>query len=189
MRRHPVEGAEILRRTPEMPILAPVVAFEHHLRLDGTGYPEGAKRSALNLGTMICSIADVYDAMRSQRAYQQAFPTDRVLAVLKKDDGAHFEAHLVRRFVQLLGIYPPGTLVKLQSEASRGGHPRARAGSVPAAREAAVLAAGNARYDAPIERNLWERSPDGSPADSVVGPVEPTLYGVDPLNYVEVTHA
>ena len=117
MRRHPVEGAEILRRTPEMPILAPVVAFEHHLRLDGTGYPEGARRSALNLGTMICSIADVYDAMRSQRAYQQAFPTDRVLAVLKKDDGAHFDAQLVRRFVQLLGIYPPGTLVKLASDA------------------------------------------------------------------------
>ena len=39
MRRHTVDGAEILRRTPEMPILAPVVAFEHHLRLDGTGYP------------------------------------------------------------------------------------------------------------------------------------------------------
>ena len=41
MRRHTVDGAEILRRTPEMPILAPVVAFEHHLRLDGTGYPFG----------------------------------------------------------------------------------------------------------------------------------------------------
>ena len=41
MRRHTVDGAEILRRTPEMPILAPVVAFEHHLRLDGTGYPVG----------------------------------------------------------------------------------------------------------------------------------------------------
>ena len=39
MRRHVVDGAEILRRTPEMPILAPVVAFEHHLRLDGSGYP------------------------------------------------------------------------------------------------------------------------------------------------------
>ena len=44
MRRHTVDGAEILRRTPEMPILAPVVAFEHHLRLDGTGYPFGVQR-------------------------------------------------------------------------------------------------------------------------------------------------
>ena len=39
MKRHVVDGAEILRRTPEMPPMAPVVAFEHHLRLDGTGYP------------------------------------------------------------------------------------------------------------------------------------------------------
>ena len=74
MRRHVVDGAEILRRTPEMPILAPVVAFEHHLRLDGSGYPFTVKREALNLGSMLCSIADVYDAMRSQRAYQQALP-------------------------------------------------------------------------------------------------------------------
>ena len=44
MRRHVVDGAEILRRTPEMPILAPVVAFEHHLRLDGSGYPFAVKR-------------------------------------------------------------------------------------------------------------------------------------------------
>src|SRR4030095_12087671 len=51
MRRHVVDGAELLRRTPEMPILAPVVAFEHHLRLDGSGYPFTVKRGALNLGS------------------------------------------------------------------------------------------------------------------------------------------
>ena len=71
---HVVDGAEILRRTPEIPALAPVVAFEHHLRIDGTGYPIGVTRASLNLGTMLCSIADVYDAMRSQRAYQEALP-------------------------------------------------------------------------------------------------------------------
>ena len=74
MKRHTVEGAEILRKTPDIPTLAPVVAFEHHLRLDGTGYPDGVTRPSLNVGTMLCSIADVYDAMRSQRKYQQAFP-------------------------------------------------------------------------------------------------------------------
>jgi putative nucleotidyltransferase with HDIG domain len=185
MRRHPVEGAEILRRTPEMPILAPVVAFEHHLRLDGTGYPAGAKRSALNLGTMICSIADVYDAMRSQRAYQQAFPTDRVLAVLKKDDGAHFEAQLVRRFVQLLGIYPPGTLVKLSSNAIAV-VTRVHAPDPYRPRVKVIFAPDGTRYDVPLERNLWERSPDGAAADSVVGPVEPVEYGIDPLNFLEV---
>ena len=115
MKRHVVDGAEILRKTPEMPVLAPVIAFEHHLRLDGTGYPEAVSRARLNLGTMLCSIADVFDAMRSQRAYQQSFPTDRILAVLKRADGKQFDQHLVRRFTQLIGIYPPGNLVRLST--------------------------------------------------------------------------
>ena len=50
MRKHTVDGAEILRRTPEMPILAPVVAFEHHLRRDGSGYPFGIKRAFAERG-------------------------------------------------------------------------------------------------------------------------------------------
>ena len=115
MKRHVVDGAEILRMTPEIPALAPVVAFEHHLRVDASGYPSGVTRSALNIGTMLCSIADVYDAMRSQRHYQQAFPTDRILAVLKRNDGTQFDQHLVRRFVQLIGIYPSGNLVRLNT--------------------------------------------------------------------------
>lgn len=64
------DGAEILRRIPDTPTLAPIVAFEHHLRLDGSGYPNGVTRPSLNLATMLRSIADVYDAMRSQRKYQ-----------------------------------------------------------------------------------------------------------------------
>ena len=115
MKRHVVDGAEILRQTPDVPTLAPVVAFEHHLRIDGTGYPHGVTRPSLNVGTMLCSIADVYDAMRSQRSYQQAFPTDRILEVLKRNDGKQFDQHLVRRFVQLIGIYPAGTLVRLNT--------------------------------------------------------------------------
>ena len=87
MKRHTLDGAEILRQTPDVPTLAPVVAFEHHLRIDGSGYPAGVTRASLNVGTMLCSIADVYDAMRSQRRYQQAFPTERILEVLKRNDG------------------------------------------------------------------------------------------------------
>ncbi len=67
MQRHVVDGAHILRRTPEMPALAPVVAFEHHLRQDLSGYPAGIGHRNLNLCTQIVSIADVYDALRSNR--------------------------------------------------------------------------------------------------------------------------
>jgi putative nucleotidyltransferase with HDIG domain len=184
MRRHTVDGAEILRRTPEMPILAPVVAFEHHLRQDGTGYPASAKRDGLNLGTMLCGISDVYDAMRSQRAYQQAYPTDRILAVLKRNDGTQFDQNLVRRFVQLLGIYPPGNLVRLTTgeiavvtevHAPDPHRPRVRV----------LFANDGTRLDLPYDRNLWEPSRPGEEAPSVAAPVDPADYGIDPLNHME----
>jgi HD-GYP domain-containing protein (c-di-GMP phosphodiesterase class II) len=178
MRRHPVDGAEILRRTPEMPMLAPVVAFEHHLRLDGTGYPAGRKRSALNLGTMLCSIADVFDAMRSQRTYQQAFPTERILTVLKLNDGMHFDQHLVRRFVQLVGIYPPGNLVKL-STGEIGVVLEVHAPDPYRPRVRVIMAADGTRLDVPLEVNLFETGADE--ARMVVGPLDPAEVGVDPL--------
>jgi putative nucleotidyltransferase with HDIG domain len=172
MKRHVVDGAEILRMTPDVPALAPVVAFEHHLRTDGSGYPAGVTRPSLNVGTMLCSIADVYDAMRSQRTYQQSFPTDRILAVLKRSDGRQFDQHLVRRFVQLIGIYPAGTLVRLNTGevavvlnvyAPDPYRPHVR---VLIDREAK-------RLDLPYDLNLWETSEDPQRPSSIVAPLDP----------------
>jgi putative nucleotidyltransferase with HDIG domain len=182
MRRHTVDGAEILRRTPEMPVLAPVVAFEHHLRLDGTGYPTDVKRSALNVGTMLCSIADVFDAMRSQRVYQEAHPTDRILAVLKRNDGLQFDQHLVRRFVQLLGIYPPGNLVKL-STGEVGVVLQVHAPDPYRPRVRVLFRADGSALDRPQDRNLFET--EGDSAQSVVAPVDAAGYGIDPLAHLD----
>ena len=184
MRKHVVDGAEILRRTPEMPILAPVIAFEHHLRTDGSGYPFGVKRATLNVGTLLCSIADVYDAMRSQRAYQQAFPTDRILAVLKKNDGSQFDQHLVRRFVQLLGIYPPGNLVKLNS-GEVAVVTRVHAPDPYRPRVKVLFNRDGTRLDLPIDRNLWEDAPADAAAAAISAPVDPAQYGIDPLQYMQ----
>ena len=181
MKRHTVDGAEILRRTPEMPPLAPVVAFEHHLRVDGTGYPAGVKREGLNLGTMLCGIADVYDAMRSQRKYQQAFPTDRILAVLQRNDGKQFDQNLVRRFSQLVGIYPAGNLVRLdtgevavvvRTYAPDPYRPRVRV----------VINKDGAKLERPWDLNLWEAG-EGQPT-AIQAPLDPAQYQIDPLSYV-----
>jgi putative nucleotidyltransferase with HDIG domain len=188
MRRHTVDGAEILRRTPEMPILAPVVAFEHHLRIDGSGYPFNVKRSSLNLGTMLCSISDVYDAMRSQRAYQQAHPTDRILAVLKRNDGTQFDQHLVRRFVQLLGIYPPGNLVRLGS-GEVAVVTRIHAPDPYRPRVKVLFDRAGARLDLPYERNLWESRREDGALESIVAPEDPAPYHLDPLAFLETASA
>ena len=183
MKRHTVDGAEILRRTPEMPILAPVVAFEHHLRIDGSGYPLAAKRPALNVGTQLCSIADVYDAMRSQRAYQQAFPSDRVLAVLKKDEGAHFDQRLVRRFAQLLGIYPPGNLVLL-STGELAVVVKVHAPDPYRPRVKVISDKVGTRIEVPVDRNLWDSTNDAGEPMTVAKPLDPAEYGIDPLQFI-----
>jgi putative nucleotidyltransferase with HDIG domain len=179
MQRHTTDGAQILRRTPEMPSMAPIVAFEHHLRLDGSGYPQGVQRTSLNLATMLCSIADVYDAMRSQRTYQQAFPNERVLAVMKQKDGQQFDQHLVRRFVQLIGIYPPGTLVRLDSnEIAVVVRVHAPDPYRPTVR---VLYDDNgSKVQTPEERNLWELGHHGT----ITAPLDPAEYKVDALSFV-----
>jgi putative nucleotidyltransferase with HDIG domain len=183
MKRHTIDGAEILRSTTDIPPLAPVVAFEHHLRLDGTGYPDGAKRPKLNLATMLCGIADVYDAMRSQRNYQQSFPSDRILMVLQRNDGSQFDKHLVRRFVQLLGIYPVGNLVRLNTgevavvlrvHAPDPYRPKVRI----------LFGADGARLELPRDINLWETEPQGDHSATVIAPLNPADYGVDPLAFV-----
>jgi putative nucleotidyltransferase with HDIG domain len=180
MKRHVVDGAEILRMTPDVPALAPVVAFEHHLRVDGSGYPNGVARSALNIGTMLCSIADVYDAMRSQRHYQKAFPTDRILAVLKRNDGTQFDQHLVRRFVQLIGIYPSGNLVRLNSgEIAVVMNTYAPDPYRPHVR--VLIDREGQRIELPYELNLWETSEDPQRPASIVAPLDPADYQFDPL--------
>jgi putative nucleotidyltransferase with HDIG domain len=181
LKLHTVNGAQILRKTPEIPALAPVVAFEHHLRADGTGYP-AAQRTKLNLATSLCGVADVYDAMRSQRVYQAAHPTDRILAVLQRNDGTQFDQHLIRRFVQLVGIYPAGNLVRLYSgevavvlevHAPDPYRPRVR-----------ILIDKDGRtLERPRDVNLFD-APEGEP-NAVQAPVDPADYGIDPLLHLD----
>jgi putative nucleotidyltransferase with HDIG domain len=183
MRMHVVDGAEILRRTPEIPALAPVVAFEHHLRLDGTGYPMGVKRASLNLGTMLCSISDVYDAMRSQRAYQGAYPSDRILAVLQKSDGLHFDQHLVRRFSQLMGLYPPGNMVRLDT-GQIGVVIRTFAPDPRRPRVRVIIDPAGNRLPRPFDVSLWDVDAESIGPKNIAAPVDPKDFGIDPLTFL-----
>ena len=181
LQKHTIDGGEILRRTPEIPTLAPIVAFEHHLRADGTGYPSGVNRPKLNLATTLCGIADVYDAMRSKRVYQDAFPTDRILAVLQRNDGAQFDQNLVRRFAQLVGVYPVGNLVRLDT-----GDLAVVTKAYPAdpfrPRVKVIRSAAGTTLERPYEVSLWEAA-EGQP-HAIQAPLDPADMGIDPLTYL-----
>jgi len=181
LKRHTVDGAEILKNTPEIPALGPVVAFEHHLRSDGTGYPVGTVRPQLNLATTLCGIADVYDAMRSQRVYQEAHPTDRILAVLQRNDGKQFDQRLVKRFVQLVGIYPAGNLVRLDT-GEIAVVLKAYAPDPYRPRVKVLTRANGQKLEHPYDVSLWDAH-EGQP-QSIQAPVDASEVGVDPLSYL-----
>ena len=132
---------------------------------------------------MLCSIADVYDAMRSQRAYQGSLPTQRILEVMKQADGHQFDQHLVRRFAQLIGIYPPGNIVRLDDRRDRRRAAGARPRSASAAR-ACHHGQQAPPAGTPIDINLFEEQADAAKSRRIVTPLDPAEYGIDPLGYL-----
>jgi HD-GYP domain-containing protein (c-di-GMP phosphodiesterase class II) len=98
IRRHPEEGARILLETPGIPELAVVVAYEHHIQFDGGGYPALPRGWKVNLASAITQVADVYDALRSNRPYRPALSRDRIAELMHKDSGSVFHPELVKAF-------------------------------------------------------------------------------------------
>ena len=182
MQQHVVDGAHILRRTPEMPALAPVVAFEHHLRQDLSGYPEKIGRRSLNLCTQIVSIADVYDALRSKRVYRDGLSSERVRAIMTEKDSPAFNTKLLRRFINLIGLFPVGTLVRLNTEEIAvvvHEHP-----SDPFRPQVKIVRdRAGAAIEAPLVVNTWE-SGGGDAPWAVVEAVDPEAVAIDPLQYM-----
>jgi len=116
MRDHPVRGAEIAVDMPGMDKASVVVILQHHMRIDGHGYPRSFfGRDAQHLASRIVAIADAFDAMTSKRVYSAARLQDDAMAILVKNRGTAFDPKLVRLFVQALGIYPPRSLVRLST--------------------------------------------------------------------------
>jgi HD-GYP domain-containing protein (c-di-GMP phosphodiesterase class II) len=168
-----------------MPRLSAIVAFEHHLRWDGKGYPTGLRRGTINLATVLCGIADTYDAMRSLRTYQHAYPSDRIMAFMARKDGAPFDPHLVRRFIDLMGVYPPATTVRLTS--GEVAVVIENDGPDPSRPTVKVLfdAAGERLEHAEL-RSLWrgEAAGHGNEDVGIDVTVDPATYRLDPLSYM-----
>jgi putative nucleotidyltransferase with HDIG domain len=183
MKRHVVDGAHILRRTPEMPALAPIVAFEHHLKQDLSGYPEKIGSRKLNLCTMIVSIADVFDALRSTRPYRKGLATDRIRNIMGEQGNPAFNQVLLKRFVNLMGLFPVGNLVRLSTEelaVVTAEHP-----SDPFRPQVKIISDSKGeRLEEPLLTNTWERDSRGEHPRAVVEAVDPEPLGIDPLAYL-----
>jgi putative nucleotidyltransferase with HDIG domain len=119
IRAHPVVGAETILRMKEWGELSTRMisgAFEHHLRYDLTGYPKIARKRRLSLFSRIITLADFYDALVRPRVYNR-FPyvSEKILGFMLERSGKDFDPTLVKVFVNMIGVFPLGTLVLLNT--------------------------------------------------------------------------
>ena len=102
MRLHPVKGARCLLETPGVPRLAAVVAFEHHMKYDFSGYPAAPDTWRQHLASQMTAISDFFDALRTRRAYRSSLELREVAGILLEQHGREFHPILTRNFLQLL---------------------------------------------------------------------------------------
>jgi putative nucleotidyltransferase with HDIG domain len=106
MELHPVSGAAMLFERPGVPDVAPIVAFEHHANVDGTGYPRLPRAGRPHLASQIVHVADVFDALRTNRPYRAAMDDARVRQILTDGAGKLFEPALVDLFLRHVMTQP-----------------------------------------------------------------------------------
>jgi hypothetical protein len=100
MQQHPVIGHTMLVSSKRKVFKsAAIVSIEHHEKFDGTGYPHGKKGNEIHMYGRIAAIADVFDALASDRCYKKAWPMEKVVDLLNAEKGRHFDPHLVDIFL------------------------------------------------------------------------------------------
>ncbi len=124
MREHPMLGFEMIREA-NIDLMPKHVALQHHERQDGSGYPKGATGTNRVLKTMqerdasialigeIAAVADVYDALSSDRPYRPGLPPDEVAGIIASMAGTHLNAEIVRSFLNVLEMFPVGLNIRI----------------------------------------------------------------------------
>jgi len=101
MKEHTTIGKKMLEGAEEYPVIdkGKIIAYQHHEKYDGTGYPNGIQGEDIDIFARITAIADVFDALSSKRVYKDAFPLEKTLAIMKEVRGTHFDPKLIDLFI------------------------------------------------------------------------------------------
>lgn len=113
MKRHPVDGYEIMKATNQVPAQALQIIRFHHERISGRGYPDGLRGEQISTAVLVTAICDVYDAITSDRVYHHGIGADQGLNAMYQMAPSDFGKELVQEFIKCIGIYPVGSLVEL----------------------------------------------------------------------------
>lgn len=180
MKSHVPRGLEILQQTPGISATALQIAGEHHERFGGSGYPNDLKGQEISKLGRMAAIVDVYDAITSNRVYHTGMEPPIALQKLFEWSKFHFDEELVQHFIQSIGIYPVGSLVRLESQ-----------------RIAVVVQQGESGLLFPLVRVVFDirtrsriqpvdldLSKDHGGGDAIVGGESPEYWGINPFDFL-----
>jgi len=174
-----------LRGQQELPYRAMTVAYEHHMKCDLTGYPKNVRARTLSIFSKIVAVADGFDAATSRRVYNtDVLSPAAVLAGMRDNPRRGFDSVVVKAFINLLGIYPVGTLVVLDTfelAIVHSANPNPEAVSRPIVRIVSDER-GNVAYPG---RNvdLAEQNADGAYLRTIIKTENPDRYGINVGDY------
>lgn len=117
IKSHPELGFEFLRSSSDLPLLVAHCAYQHHERINGSGYPRGIASDEIHKFGKILGVADVFDAVTSQRVYRDAMLPQEGLDILYAGSGSLFDPDMVRLFRDTIAVYPNGVTVDLSNGA------------------------------------------------------------------------
>ena len=182
MKSHVVLGADLVRQMPGIPALALEPVELHHERFDGSGYPHGLKGDEISPAGRMAAIVDVYDAITTHRSYRKGISPAAAVQKLFEWSKFHFDPLMVQVFLKSIGIYPIGSVVKLES---------GRLGVVIEQSEShLLLPLVRVMYDAKRQYYLTPEDLDLSRplgsggADQIVGYEQPEKYGIDVSHFL-----
>jgi HD-GYP domain-containing protein (c-di-GMP phosphodiesterase class II) len=115
VKRHAEQGFEILRKVECLNVICAHVAFQHHERFDGQGYPRRLKGEDIHEYARIVALADVFDALTASRPYRKAMMPYHAVEYLVAMGGRQFDPKLTQLFIDHIAIYPVGSMVELNT--------------------------------------------------------------------------
>lgn len=184
IRRHPLYGLEVLEGAGGIPDEAKRVAYQHHERWNGGGYPRGLRAEEIDLFGRIAAICDVYDAMTSDRVYAKGMPPHEGIRKIHGFAGVHFSEEVVQRFIRCMGIYPVGTFVQLDT-GEIGVVTSLNRGKILRPRLTLLFGVRQTRLSEPVPVDLEEKAPGGRRfARTIVSPIDPSGLGIDPAECI-----
>ncbi len=183
IKKHPLLTLEVLEKAGKIPDVSLKMALQHHERYNGRGYPFGLMAHQISQFVQIAAIADVYDAITSDRCYQRGVPPHEGIKRIYEWSQSDFDPVLVERFIQLMGIYPAGTVVQLNSN---------EVGIVYAINREKILQPqvlllfkdARDRYDEPRLIDLMETPEDPRLQRSIVKAFDPRQWNINVEKYL-----